>query len=243
MNWVSLLILVFMASPFPVFSQEKDPLNVVSEEWEGATNKDGSGFYFDLLREIYTPEKMKVSVQVMPYKRGVILVEKQVADLWIASYLNEEDFAIYPQWHFDKDKVAVIFRKDQVSEWQGEKSLTGKRIGWIRGYHYDEYFKVNVTKNEVNSRQSGFKMLELERLDFFADDSSELDLEIQRSRFDMTKFRKEVLFKLNLYMAFQKTIRGQNLAGIWDKRIKALHESGQLKAFYKKYAYTDYPFD
>ena len=85
----------------------------------------------------------------MPYKRTVEQVRKQKGDAWLGSYANEVDFAIYPKWHYDTDNVVAFFKKKAVNKWSGEASLKGKKVGWLRGYAFDDYFKVKVKKREL----------------------------------------------------------------------------------------------
>jgi len=82
-------------------------IRLVSEEWEGATNKDGTGFYWDIARAVYEPLDIKVQYQVAPYARGVSDVETGKADAWVGSYENEAEFAVYPVHALDADNVAA----------------------------------------------------------------------------------------------------------------------------------------
>lgn len=236
------ILLSVMALQYALSQEEITHINVASEEWEGATHKDGSGFYFDLLRAVYEPLGIAVRPNVVPYSRSVKLVESYRADCWVASYLHEEEFPVYPKNHFDLDIVSVLFKSEKTPNWQGELSLEGKRVGWVRGYNYDEYFSVPVQKVEVNNRKSAMSMLKMDRVDFFADAEMEIQAAINRQEFDMTGFQLETLFRLKLYMAFANNKRGIKLAHLWDQQIEALQQSGALRTLYEKAGYTGYPF-
>ena len=177
----------------------------------------------------------------MPYKRTVEQVRKQKGDAWLGSYANEVDFAIYPKWHYDTDNVVAFFKKKAVNKWSGEASLKGKKVGWLRGYAFDDYFKVKVKKRELNSRESALRMLRKGRIDFFVDADVEINNVIRKQKFDKSGYRMETILTLNLYLAFANTSRGKKLAEIWDQRIMELHNSGKLKVLYEKSEYTSYP--
>ena len=93
------------AAPFP------KEIFIVSESWEDLTNKDGSGLYFDLARMIYEPTGVSVKIKIYPYNRSSMMVEKKRADVWLGSYIDEEDYAIYPKYYFDHDIVTAMYKK------------------------------------------------------------------------------------------------------------------------------------
>lgn len=215
----------------------------VSEEWENGTNADGSGFYWELLDLVYGKDGISVEKRVMPYERAVNMVKSDKADLWVGSYAEEEEFALYPSHEMDADIVVAVFKKGHLDISKGESGIEGKRVGWIRGYDYDSYLKVPVEANELKNRAGGIKMVASDRLDAFLDAKTEIELEIKNSNIDTSNLDIAELLKLKLFMAFSNTEKGKELAKIWDARLQELHESGELKAFYDKNGYTSYyPF-
>ncbi len=55
------------------------------------------------------------------------MVKAGIADAWVASFMDELDFAIYPKWHFDRNKQLVIFSKAANTKFSGMKSLENKK--------------------------------------------------------------------------------------------------------------------
>src|SRR5690554_5285993 len=51
-------------------------ISVVAPEWEGFTNKDGSGLYWELLRAIYEPVGITVKTANVPWNRAMKMVTK-----------------------------------------------------------------------------------------------------------------------------------------------------------------------
>lgn len=216
-------------------------LTFVSEEWEGRTNADGTGFYWDLLRAIYEPAGYTLQFSVMPYARAVKTVVDGEAHGWVASYIDEEE-VVYPQTAFDTDKVAGVFRKGELDPAQGQKALEGRNVGWIRGYNYDDYLDVQVVKNELNSRESGLQMVERGRLDVYLDAAQDIQIVKDQGVVDMELLEKALFLELKLYMAFQHGETGHKLAQIWDSRMKDLHDNGKLRAIYGQDPNVWYPF-
>lgn len=218
-------------------------INVITESWEGATNKDGTGLYFDLIKTIYEPVGIKLVFKIAPYERAIYQVMNKTMDAWVASYEDEVEGAIYPKLHLDYDIVSALFKRDKFPEWQGLPSLTNKQLAWIRGYGYEQYLKVPSKWREINSRASALAMLHLNRIDAFIDADAELTRVIEAEKLDLRTYRKEHLLHLKLFMGFSNTHRGRLLAELWDERLHVLHKNGTLKLIWGKNDYSDYPFE
>ena len=153
------LILLFQIQLLSV--QNIKQIYIVSEEWKNLTNKDGTGLYFDIAKMIYEPLGIKVKTNNFPYSRATIMVEKKIADAWLGSYRDEEDYAIYPKYHFDKDIVFAMFKKDKIKDFTGVESLKDKKVSWIRGYGYEDYIDVPMNMQERNNRKSKHERSEI----------------------------------------------------------------------------------
>lgn len=125
---------------------KNDTIFFVTEAWEEATNSDGTGIYWEMLRKIYNPKGIKIAFTIVPYERSIKMVQNKKADVAIGSYENEVENVIYPKWHFDADIVTAFFKSKNIPVWNGEKSMSGKKVVWVRGYAYDEYLKIPVKK-------------------------------------------------------------------------------------------------
>jgi len=242
---ISIFSFILFFCPSTLFGQQS-VINIllVSEEYEDATNADGSGLYWDIIRAVYERAGVRVDYKIMPYARGVREVESHQADAWVASYLGETDFAVYPKIAFDRDIVSAVFKKNRYNTSSGLSILKNKHVGWIRGYEYKKYLDVSVIETEINSRKSGILMVLNDRLDFFLDAACEIENEFQKGYLDQSLFDIMTVTELKLYIAFAGSPKGRKLAEIWDKRMAVLHDSGELKRIFGKHQdYTTfYPF-
>ena len=60
----TLLIILFLSiSSLSAEDIDDNNINLVTDSWEGWTNRDGSGFYFDLFRLVYSPLGYSINVQ------------------------------------------------------------------------------------------------------------------------------------------------------------------------------------
>ena len=218
-------------------------IHLVSDAWHDLTRADGTGLYFDLIRAASARAGIRqVRIQILPYARSVGMVRDKRADAWVASFLNEQDFPLYPKWHFDRNAQVVLYRADAAGSFQGRESLRQRRVAWLRGFGLDRYIQVPMQVTEIDTIASAFAMLERRRIEFFVGARSDLEDHVRAAKVDMASYRVEFLMHLGLYLAFADTARGAALRGIWDQQMEVLHKDPAFLAIYKKYDY-DVPFE
>ena len=232
---------------------EEEPLTTVkliTSEWPGYTNKDGTGLYFDVIKAVYESEGIKIEFELVPWKRAQSLVKKTADAIVGETMLPDEDY-LYPQWPIDVEEVAVIFKTAKGGEWKGEASLQNKTVGWIRGYDFQMYMTAKLNVIEVDTLQSGLLMLDSDRLDFLIDYEDLITEEVENihktvnPKFDLSQYQMESLrLGAKVYVAFVNSARGKRLVEIFDRRMAQLYESGTLDAMYKNFTrwhYDQYP--
>ena len=246
---LSLLSLSLCLTTGPTFAADNiKRIVIASESWETGTNPDGTGSFFDMIREVYALDEIEMEYRIVPYERSIDLTRKQEVDAWVASYFEEEDFALFPKWHFDADLVTAVFKRNRFPTFKDAKSLEGLTVGWIRGYDYDEYIDTPMKIHVVNNRASAFRMLARNRLDVFIDASVDIDIALQDEEnvvdweFNRSEYAFQEILQLKLYLAFSDTDRSRQLIKIWDRNFERLLKSGRIKAIYEKYNRPTYPF-
>lgn len=235
----NILLLVILINIHIFASSSVKEIFVVSESWKGLTEKDGSGLYFDIVRMVYKPVGIDVKTKIYPYNRSSMMVEKKMADMWLGSYLDEEEYAIYPKYYFDQDRVTAMFKKKKFPNFSGVKTLEGKNVCWVRGYAYDEYIEVPMKQHERNDRKSILQSLEKDRFDFFLDDEDDMKEGIKANKFKTDAYSFVSLLSFNIYPAFRDDAKGKELKEIWDKQMKKLVDDGSLKKLFIKYNYEE----
>jgi polar amino acid transport system substrate-binding protein len=215
---------------------------LVSDEWHNLTRKDGTGLYFDLVSAVYARRGIQVHYRLYPYARAVQAVQDKKADGWVASFMHEKNFPLYPKWHFDKNEQTVIYRKDRADvPFAGTASLRNQRVAWLRDFGLDRYIQEPMRITEVDSIGSAFEMLSRQRIDYFVGAKSDISDFIARSKPNMSDYEMKFAMHLGLYVAFAPTERGQKLREIWDAEMEQFHRTDAIKAIYRKYGYA-YPF-
>ena len=223
-------------------------ITVVSEPLPGLTNEDGTGLYWDILRAIYEPQGMTVNIRIVPLKRALVMIEDKTADAMLGHYRGDSKDFIFPQWHYSAQNICAIFKKGRLT-WNGQHSLVGKRVAWIRGADYDKYLSVPVNGEEKNDHIGPLLMVNADRIDVFLEDRAELlkTFEVSADRlkqdgFQHENFQIEPVLELKLYPAFADTPRGRKLAEIFDDRMPQLLSSGRLNALFEQWNFGTFPF-
>ncbi|WP_035025055.1 substrate-binding periplasmic protein [Enterovibrio calviensis] len=243
---ISLLLVSFFA-PLPAYATvdaqtPSQEVTIVSEAWADATNKNGSGLYFDIMREVFEPLGYKLNFLTTTYSRSVYLVQTKKMHAFLGSYIDEQEDVLYPYWHFDAEQVAAVYKSYAIPEWEGEQSLQGKTVGWVKGYDYNEYMGTTVNIREVKSRRQGLTMLYSDRLDALIDARSEIEEEFEKVNIDRNAFVISNFTDLKLYPAFTNTPQGEELRRAYDEGFEELLHSGKLKTMFEDYEWEYFPF-
>lgn len=226
-------------------SADTKRITVVAPEWKGATEKDGSGFYFDLVRKAFAPANYKIIPQIMSYTEAEAAVGSCSADMMLVVFRGEQSQRIYPRWHMDNEKVTAVYKKGSVSEWKGLSSLSGKKTVWIVGYGYH---RVIIPRHPmkwmtVQTQQEGLDAVNRGVVDFYIDESHEVDSLMKSIKpAERERYETHLVSTVKLFPAFCKNERGRRLAALWDKRIAAMVDGGTMEGFFKEGGYADYPY-
>jgi polar amino acid transport system substrate-binding protein len=233
-----LAIVIFIGTGQKVSAQTQAGVNQVtfaSESWALATEKDGSGLYWDLFRAVYEPVGIEVNTTIRSYQGSVNLLEHQLVDAMVGAYENEIGKGIYPKNYFAVDIVVAVGRNEKMASWEGQKTIENKRVGWIKGYSYDEYLDVNVIKNTFNDRESIFRGLDHGRIDYGLDARADITEFLLSGKGRADQYATQTLLELKLFTVFAMTEKGRKLAHIFDQRFSELLQSGEVQKLYNHY--------
>lgn len=225
--------MLFVCNAFVSATPQVKTIHIATEEWKNAAEKDLSGTYFDITRTIFSPQGYELKVSFVPYKRALLMVEKQEVDALFGTYSAEEEnkpFLVTPNLPLDGERTIAIFKKSSVSRWEGEKSLANRKVAWILGYDYHNSLNVDVNLQEVRKAHSGLSMLKAGRIDFYIDAASDVAPLLNETK---DHYQQETLLINNLYMAFANTLKGKLLAKIYDEEFIKHYQSGKIQQIYK----------
>jgi len=235
-------VFVLLLSCSLMYAKETKEIVIATQSYKGATNRDGSGLYWDILKTVYEPLGYTIIKKYAPYNKAAQMLRSGKADLCLASYKDDKEFALYPKYYFDQKILIAMYNNESIEEWKGKKSLLDLNVGWVRGYDYEKYLNVKVRKQEMSNRTNGIKLLKNERIDVFIDDREDIRPYIARAKLNLKNFTKKIILQLKLYPAFSNNEYGRELQETWDERMKELIKTEAFKELYFNSEYTPFPY-
>ena len=238
MKKAGFFILFFVLCPICFSALAGSPpaeIVLASEEWANATNKDGTGLYWDIFRAVYEPVGIKTKFIIRSYKGSVSLVKKNQADAMVGIHPGKIQGALSSRYPFVKDYVLVLFKKNNLYQWNGQETLKNKKVGWIKGSSFDEYLEVPVIKRELAKRENILRRLDKNQIDFFMDTRNDVESVLNKGIIDVTHYTVETVLELERYLVFADNRKGKELKKIFDDRFPRLVESGELDRLFAKW--------
>jgi len=230
------LILFLGSSSIPAVAGSK-PTEIImaSEEWTNATNRDGTGLYWDIFRAVYEPVGVKTKFIIQSYNGSVRLVKKNRVDAAVGIYPDLIQGALFSQYPFVKDYVLVLFKKEKLNQWNGQESLQNKKVAWIKGYSYDEFLEVPIIKKELNKRENILRQLDGDQIDFYMDTRNDMESVLSKGIVEVSRYTVESILELDRYLVFADNRKGKKLKKIFDYRFPRLVKSGEIERLLAKW--------
>ena len=232
---LSIILLVWLMTIAVVAGNTPGEIIFASEEWANATNRDGTGLYWDIFRAVYEPIGVKTKFIIQSYNGSVNLVKAHKADAAVGVHKDVIKGTLVSKYPFDKDIILVLFKKDKLEQWNGQEALKGKKVAWVRGHAFDEYLEVPVVKKVFSSREHILRRLDRDYIDFFMDAQNDLEAVLNKGFIDITCYTVEIVMDLNRYIAFADNQKGKKLKKIFDDRFPLLVESGEIERLFSKW--------
>lgn len=171
------------------------------------------GLAVDVLRTLAARAGDTVRFQFYPWPRAQAMVERGQADILVGPYRSAERlnrFAFLDQPFYRDRLVFYARRKDRGGvTWTGDfRSLAGRHVVAVRGWHYGAGFDVARTLfdvSEVTQVENGLRMLALGRVDLFASNQRNTDALVHQLRLDgvLTALCPD-LGRIDGYLAFPR---------------------------------------
>ncbi len=159
---LTLIILVVALLPL---QSHAETITVVTDTWENYTNPDGTGFYLDVLREVFPASRYSLQVEYLPYKRTITMVEQGKADITTGVSVGDIQDELIAMEYIEQDAVDLVVSVEMAQHWQGLQSLENKKVVAKIGYNFADFFDVPVLYSEKPILLGMMKMLGAHRVD------------------------------------------------------------------------------
>jgi uncharacterized protein (TIGR02285 family) len=211
-------------------------LTIGVPEWKGYTNADGTGVYFDLLRQTFPDDTFNIKID--SYNRTLANFHKNKLDIIVGVFREDIKQGVFPLWHLDIEAATTAFydpTKIQLTHLSDLEDLT---VSWLRGYKFNNFIPYVTSPYLVNTLETGFELVTKNRVNVFIDYPYNVP-----TKYQQTLASLEVMPSRHIYVAFQNNTSGLNLANQYDKMMPLLRDSGVLADVYSlDYALSQFEY-
>ncbi len=233
MHYLRFVFMLFALILFPIKSFAVDVM-VTTDYWENYTNKDGTGFYLDVLKEAFPSSQYNLIIKHMPYKRTLDMVEKGKSDIALGVYSGDmSDDKYLAMKYIEIDEVDLLLKKDLAKGFKDLNSLKGKNVVAKIGYAFDGYFDVPVNYKEKPQLLGMMKMLKAGRVDAVLDYYDDMKNNWDKAGLDDSYTIVRAVIINKAYFAFADKSKG--LKDHFLKVYPGLVKSGKIIELGKKY--------
>jgi polar amino acid transport system substrate-binding protein len=217
--------------PSHAYSKE---IKIVTAPWEGYTEKDGSGLYFELFRRAMSIDRLLF--EIMPWKRAQSQMEAKKYDVILGESADIKHCS-YPKWPIDADFYSIFSSREKMPVWPGKSDLPKYRFLWVRGYDLSQLDSGLKAVQEVNDVEEGMRMIAAGRADALIDYDADLREKQIKLKLNPKLFH---VAKTNLsggliYACFAKQEGVHPDAKIFDAGMENLYKTGELRKIFEKY--------
>lgn len=220
----------------PIAQANTKQLNLVGEYISSATNVDGTGYQFEMVKAIFEPLGYQVNINVYPYKRALKRVESGQADM-VVGMIKRHDMSLkFSQAPHEADKILAIYLKKNKTSWQGLDPLKNSNLVMLSSMV--ENVKKNLEVNdekiiEVSTSEQALKMINHGRADFIIMTESEYNENYKATA--QVYLLSQPIGYLEIHAAFTYSVKGEAFKAIWDERFLSYLKSKEAKAMYESW--------
>ncbi len=150
-------------------------------------------------------------------------------------YRDEVSGVLQPRHPASADDLTVLMLKKWRSQWQGEHSLSGQGVVWLRGWAFDKYIPVSMRWHEIDSHDMALQLLAKERYRYY------LTAGVLYSADSIPANMQRIFLRwVPTYPIFADTEKGRSLQQLWDQGMVNLVRHGTLAEIYRRYQLYDY---
>ncbi|WP_161569389.1 substrate-binding periplasmic protein [Alteromonas portus] len=206
-----------------------------TDYWQGYTDYDGSGFYNELMHQIFPEPEYVLDIHYYPWKRAVKNVLQGNIDMTGAMHKTERLY--HSKQPVLIDRVVMVSR---VEDALTQSALNDKLGAYRSGYEdmvYYPYLEKAKMGLEVEDSYKGLTLLAMKKIDFYVGADSLVQLALNE-RDDRSEYEVSEIGSFELYWSFAFTDHGLALKTTFDEQLEVLREQGVLAQLYYKYGLT-----
>lgn len=219
------------------YSSHVKSISVVAPSWEGFTNADGTGLYWEVIKAVYEPENIAVKTSNVPWNRAVKMVSKYgVYNAIVGETTDTGEDLLFTDFAIDVEYMSVLTMANRNIDWNGPSSFANKTVGWMKEYEVIEEDQRNFELVEYRTVAQGLELLEAGKIDFMVEEWDEIAETVAEQGLDMSRYvMNEMPDGEDVFLVFSNTPLSQTLIQIYNERMPILYQEQTLQAIYKKW--------
>lgn len=237
----------------PLWAQGTPPkpiLTIAADEWCPINcNPDDKqlGVGIDLARQVFEPLGYQIKYVVMPWTEALEQVHAGKVDAVVGANYEEGPELVFPSEPIYKVGDDFYVLKGSSWRYQGPYTLSGRRVGVIEGYGYDDITQKFIETNKnipgavqfehgSNALQANIGKLIAGKIDVVVESRPVMDYTLHIMGMEDKIIWAGGISQEAVYLAFSPALPQSKLrAQQYDAAIKALKAAGKLGVFYKAY--------
>lgn len=235
-----IILIVLLALSNSIYAQTPQSIKWGTDVWANFTERDGSGFYHELLSEIFKEPQYTMSVEYFPWKRT--LKNLATGNIDMTGALPKNTAFYQSEWPLLTEDVYLVSRKGEYLT----KDALANKVGAYRAGYESDIFYVALPRNAkgipVNDPEQAVALLKKGKIDYYVDIHSIVSPFLSNETVSNetkdadSSFTTSKIGNYKLYWSFVMSERGKQLKRHFDSQFKMLKDSGKLSTLYAKYA-------
>lgn len=207
------------------------------------THVDGSGSYWDLMKRVFEPVTDKLELHTNSYQRAVLGLNENRFDVLVGGTQTQSSIkGVASYTHFDYDRDVHAFTLTQQAMDELLTARLERPVCFVAGYEYDTFFEAGLTYYRANNTLDCFAMLDMKRV------GAVITFNDNTPDWNTTPYVEHKLREAYpIRVMFHDTPRGRELRDWFDKRMRELVHSGEIRELFdetmlrRSYLYRSLP--
>ena len=206
---------------------KESTIRIVSEEWVGATNADGSGTYWSIVNAIFA-DKYQIERQTTTWTRATNLVSSSNADIIIGIFAKDKGKLLLPNIHIDIDYPVYALYDKQKNHIESAVDLSKLTVAGRRNYGFEHFIPEDTFYYGVDSIIDVDKLIFNNRVDA----ALVLSYNLNYANPDASLNKTIVIPEKKLYLGFTNTPLGDELKEHYEQGMRRLLKEKKLAHFF-----------
>ncbi|MCP3926332.1 MAG: transporter substrate-binding domain-containing protein [Desulfobacterales bacterium] len=238
------LVLIILFISVTISSAQTKIVTSASDPWPPFVDPDHPkmGITIEVVTAAFKTQGYILKHKIIPWSRAEQMVKRGKIDILPNTWKTDKrkSYLLYSK-PYAYNKIKFIKRKGAGFEYNGLKSLKGKKVGIIRGYGYgDEFMNSKHFKRfPVNNLILNIRKLVAKRIDLTLEDEIVAKNQISKKEpklLSKIEFTKKYISSKGLHVTCGlKNPSHRSIIMAFNKGLKKIKSNGTLKKIFKSY--------